>query len=582
MIRVVSLRSTSSEPRSDDRETGIGAAFETVVASGWAEAERVLEEDDVLVVTAPDLPVPDWVGERARARLVLALGEAAAFRGALPPSIPVISDASGLSAVLALLVRQDAATRALGRHVTDLDRLIDANPDAVILTDLDGKVLRANKIADAMFAGADGGLLGEHMVFAVSADGIGQLEVVHGDRVRIGEIRLADIEWNGQPAKLAAVRDVTVTAELQDRLAQSQKSDAIRLMAGGIAHEFNNMLVVAMANLHFLRKHVEEDGHNLLDKIDGVVERARALSNQILILSQSHPSEVRPTNLRVVIEELMQLLRSSAPTNIAMNVELADQPLTVVLDPDEFRQALTNVVLNAIGATLNGGTITVAADVSNIALGELGLGPWCRVRVVDTGHGIAVENLPRIFDPFFTTKPVGEGRGLGLSVTRSLVRKAGGTIEAYSLEGQGATFSIFLPLAQPIGRDGERAEAGSVPEQHVLVIDDDQDVASALVKTLERGGYRVTCCANGHEGRAVIEQDGSIDLVVSDVVMPKLDGRELAEWMARTRPNMKLLLVTGYASSVEWLEALRGQTRDFLIKPFAPKQFLNSVRQLLA
>lgn len=588
MIRVVSLRSTSSEPRSDDRETGIGAAFETVVASGWAEAERVLEEDDVLVVTAPDLPVPDWVGERARARLVLALGEAAAFRGALPPSIPVISDASGLSAVLALLVRQDAATRALGRHVTDLDRLIDANPDAVILTDLDGKVLRANKIADAMFAGADGGLLGEHMVFAVSADGIGQLEVVHGDRVRIGEIRLADIEWNGQPAKLAAVRDVTVTAELQDRLAQSQKSDAIRLMAGGIAHEFNNMLHVAMSNLYFLRPHVGGDEPTaLLDKADRIIERATALAQQMLVLSQSHVSKTTPVDLNALVLEHMPILRSTVPSTIELIAKPGEVRQPVVVDQEEIRQVLTNLVLNAMSATEAGGTITVSCDTKAgppggaAPQGQAGV-RWCAFTVSDTGAGIAPGNLQRIFDPFFTTKPVGEGQGLGLAISRGYVKKAGGVIDVASVEGEGTSVTVYLPQAEEKAEAAEPRTANGNGSAHVLLLEDDPDVAGVLRKVLERAGFKVTQREDGLAGKQILERDTSIDVVVSDIVMPRLDGRDLAEWVVRARPSLRLLLITGYAERAEWLEEIKNETRDYLMKPFPPTALLSSVRRLLS
>ena len=583
MVRIVRTRGEDElDPLAGfdlDGPTRISA----VLVDDLAAARSALRERDILLVNPADLvdgALPAWVVERGRKHLVVAIADAH-WPHALPAAVIVLESAAHLVSSAPLLARWGAQLDAAQREARDLGELVDANPDAVVVTDDGGIVLRANAAAVAMFVAPGEELVGQSLAFSVGDNGTGQLEFLAEGQRRIGEIRLASVDWNGAPATLALVRDVTDKVDLQDQLAQSQKADAIRLMAGGISHEFNNMLVVAMTNLYFLRTHVGGEGSDLLDKIDEVVDRLRVLSEQIRILSQSHTSEARRTDLGALVAEHTPILRSAIPADIELEVDEPTERYLVVVDPNEMRQVVMNLVVNAMSATSAGGTIRIATGMVHGAPNGLPEGDWSTLTVSDTGSGIAPEDMPRIFDPFFTTKPVGAGRGLGLSVSRAYVRRAGGTIDVRSTPGKGTVVTIYLP--------GE----GSVPEvagaivrnddaaPHILLIEDDSDVATVVSKVLERGGFKVTWRDNGLEGKGLIEADQSIRLVVSDVVMPKLGGRDLAEWLIRDRPHVKLLLMTGYTDRVEWLEEIRDDTRDYILKPFPPKRLLSSVRRLL-
>ncbi|WP_226573223.1 ATP-binding protein [Acuticoccus sediminis] len=555
-----------------------------IVVDDLLAARSALRDEDVLLVTAADFDGtawPNWLVRRARHFPVVALADPSAGV-AFPDGAAVVADEAALAAALPLLARHSELLHRARLEIRGLSQVFDTIPDAVIVLDKDGGVRRANAAARTMFADADDDMTGENMAFSVGPDGTGEIEFFREGLPRVGEIRLAEIEWEKAAATLALVRDVTTAADLQARLAQSQKSDAIRLMAGGIAHEFNNMLLVAMTNLYFLRSHLNGgEPELLLDKVDNVVERARALASQILVLSQSHTSRTVEVDLGELVRDHMPVLRSGVRREIDVIINLSRRPLPVVVDQEEIRQVLTNLVLNAMHVTNAGGRITVETGTARGSPGGLAEGEWSTLTVTDSGAGMPSEVLPLIFDPFYTTKPVGEGRGLGLSVSRSYVRKAGGTIIAESEEGKGSVFTVYLPLAEPIVLRQDSNGAANGEATHVLLLEDDSDVALVLRKALERDGYRVTSRGNGLDGKDLIEEDPSIGLVVSDVVMPHLGGNDLAQWLMYARPSMKVLLITGYSDRVDWLEAIKDEAHDYLIKPFPPAKFLSTVRQLL-
>ncbi|WP_075219360.1 hybrid sensor histidine kinase/response regulator [Acuticoccus yangtzensis] len=557
-----------------------GCRVEVTTRPSLKAAYESLAFDDILVLADHDLEdgaVPERIAAWAERAVVMAVGAMTD----LPAAVAVVPGEDALANALPIVGRQAGLLRDARRHQRNLTHLINVTPDALIVIGEEGVVQRANATARQWFAPEGEDLAGEHITFSVGPEGA-ELDVTVDGEPRIGDVRLAEIEWDDRPATLALVRDITLMKTLQDKLAEAQKSDAIRLMAGGIAHEFNNMLVVAMTNLYFLREQVQSpEAQRQLDGVDKIIERARSLANQMLILSQAHASAPARLDIANTLSDQYALWRTTIPSNITLEVNAGDASRYILVDEVELRQVLNNLILNATAATGPGGKITVSTGATTGSPNGLPRGDYATITVRDTGSGIDPDVLPRIFDPFFTTRPTGQGQGLGLSVSRGYVRKCGGTIKVSSTVGEGTAITLYFPRDEGPAESAMAAAIRTHGKPHILLLEDDDDVAHVMRRVLERGGYQVTRRDNGLDGQALIRRDKTISLVVSDVVMPKFGGRELAAWLFRSRPELKLILVTGYSDSVEWLEAIKDDTRDYLLKPFPPTVLLKEVRRML-
>jgi PAS domain S-box-containing protein len=365
--------------------------------------------------------------------------------------------------------------------------------------------------------------------------------------------------------------------EMQKQLAESQKLDALGQLTGGVAHDFNNLLMIISGSLHTLKKGLGGD-HKLLRAvaaIEGASKRGAALTNQLLTFARRQSVNPQIIDLAGQINAIRDVLHTGVGGTVRLEFAIDRDVCPVIVDAAEFETALVNLVINARDAMPNGGTITVSAH--NLAPNEApDGGEYVAISVKDSGTGIAPDVLAKVFDPFFTTKPIGKGTGLGLSQVHGFAHQAGGTVKVTSELGQGTQITILLPRehASPEVDDPDAVEVGG--SGTVLLVEDNPEVASVSVSLLEQLGYSVRRVADAEMALREIDRDG-IDLVFSDIVMPgKMDGLALALRLREIRPNLPVLLATGYSDAAA---NVRG---DFPIlrKPYEIHQLSQAIAKL--
>jgi signal transduction histidine kinase/ActR/RegA family two-component response regulator len=371
-------------------------------------------------------------------------------------------------------------------------------------------------------------------------------------------------------------------AAAEAQLRQVQKMEAVGRLTGGIAHDFNNMLAVVVGGLDMAKRKLGRSPGDVEMHLDNAMEgatRAAALTRRLLAFARSEPlvpEAVAPADL---IGGMLELIDRSIGELITVKTRFPDEPWHVFVDVNQLENAVVNLAVNARDAMGGEGEIGIAIDNVRLNAGEVGAlpsGDYVRVSVEDRGVGIAPEHLERVFEPFFTTKPVGKGTGLGLSQIFSFARESGGDVEIQSTWGTGTTVSIYLPrsiaaaeaLAQRSARsDAEPREArtgaaGAV----VLVVEDDPRVSRSTVGALEELGYRPLAAASGREALEILQREPPVDLVITDVMMPEMNGPELVHAIAERHPGPAILFVTGYVGEGSEAEDLSGY--EMLRKPF--------------
>lgn len=489
---------------------------------------------------------------------------------------------------------------ALERHRAQslhrqIQKLVSANPDAVIVVDEANIVRFVNEAAEELFGIEHGRLVGEHLGFSIRKDEAQDIEIIRNGEVRSAEIRVAEIEWAGSPGRLASIRDVTDQRRLAEQLRQSQKMEAVGLLAGGVAHDFNNLVQVMMGSSELIADEMLNEAdqasprtaalRDLIEELQQATERARALTTQLLIFSGRRPSDPQTVDLNQAVRDVYSLLRRTLPENIDAVILPSDSAALVLIDPGQLSQVILNLVVNARDALGAGGRIEIALSNLHRAtpFETLPPGNYSVMRVTDNGSGIPQAQLEKIFEPFFTTKDPGKGTGLGLSTCRGIIRQANGEIVVESEEGRGTTFTVFLPCVQEDTAETARGTVSSVQfsgTESILVVEDDPAVSRMITRILQSHRYTIVSASNGEEAMRLLEQQGThIDLVLSDVVMPQMGGRELADHIDRARPGTKILLMSGYDQDM--VSPAPQEGRQFLNKPFLPNELLGRIRELL-
>ena len=358
--------------------------------------------------------------------------------------------------------------------------------------------------------------------------------------------------------------------QMQRQLAESQKMDALGQLTGGVAHDFNNLLMIISGNLVRLKKELSsEQAAKALSAIEMASQRAASLTSQLLTFARRQSVNPQSVDVSRRITAVREVLHSGIGSMVLLQLEIEERVWPVVVDAAEFETALVNLVINARDAMPDGGTITIKA--ANDPLRDQVL-----ISVIDTGVGIPEDVVNRVFDPFFTTKPVGKGTGLGLSQVHGFAHQAGGTVEIESALGKGTRVSVFLPRAVMAEKQEEQSSRpGSAT---VLLVEDNPDVADASMGLLEQLGYTVRWVADAETALQAIDVD-DIDVVFSDIVMPgKMDGVKLAQAIKARRPDLPVLLTTGYSQSAK---DVRG---DFpvLRKPYQLHELSQELARLTA
>jgi hypothetical protein len=495
--------------------------------------------------------------------------------------------------------------------------LLESAAQAIVAIDRDGKIVLANRKAEEMFGYPREELLGSSIELLLpesrrSAHGREREEYFARPRVRpmgVGmdlagrrkdasefpvEVSLSHIDTREGLFAIAFVSDISQRKRLEEQLVHAQKMEAVGRLAGGVAHDFNNMLTVIsgynrmildeLSPLDPLRGNAEE--------ILKAADRAAALTNQLLAFSRRQI--MRPTVLDVnaVIASTEKMLRRLIGEDIQLLLNPARDAGNIRADPGHIEQAVVNLAVNARDAMPGGGRLAI--ETANVRLDEtyarthpgVQPGEFVMIAVSDTGHGMDAETRRHIFEPFFTTKETGKGTGLGLATVYGMVKQCGGDIWVYSEPGKGTTFKLYFPrVADPLNHSaaGEADPPKAFSGETILVVEDEQAVRQLTVRMLERIGYQVLTAATGAEAVELSQaHPGCIALLLTDVVMPSMSGKQLADTLLAARPGMKVLYLSGYTESTVVHHGVLDPGLDFLPKPFGREALAKKIREILA
>jgi two-component system cell cycle sensor histidine kinase/response regulator CckA len=483
-------------------------------------------------------------------------------------------------------------------------------PDAVLLTDPEGRVTFRNRAAEALTGWTRAELIGlplaellrlrdEHtreavadpVAWALPYGPVGAGAVLERRDGGDVAVRVVAAPLDSSPGTLLILRDVTEARRAEDRIRLADKTQAIEQLAGGVAHNFNNLLTIVNGNSDLLAGALDA-GHPwrpFLEEIRKAGERAADLTRQLLAFSRKQLLQPRVLDLNQFVAGLAPALQRLVGARIELATELDPAVPSVCIDPGQIEQVLRNLAANARDAMPQGGTLTIETAgvvlTEGEARGRPGLWPGrcARLLVRDTGRGMSEAVRARAFEPFFTTRPVGQGTGLGLASAYGIVRQSGGCLEASSSVGHGTTFTIYLPAAE-----GSEAPAGlmlsGLPHgtEAVLLVEDEPMVRELNRTILKMCGYTVLEASDGQEAlRVSAAHTGAIDLLLTDVQMPRLNGPELAQALAAQRPQLKVLFLSGVVSGEELSPDEPAGGAGFLAKPYAPIQLAQKIREVL-
>ncbi|AWK84819.1 hybrid sensor histidine kinase/response regulator [Azospirillum thermophilum] len=407
--------------------------------------------------------------------------------------------------------------------------------------------------------------------------------------------RLGGVGPDGAAGLILHFIDMTERKSLEAQFAQSQKMQAVGQLAGGVAHDFNNLLtaMIGFCDLLLLRHKPGDQSFSDIMQIKQNANRAANLVRQLLAFSRQQTLQPRVINVTDVLAELANLLRRLIGENIELKMIHGRDLGLIKVDQNQLEQVIINLVVNARDAMAGGGRLTIVTSNYAVANAErrehetIPPGDYVSVEVIDTGCGIPRENLQRIFEPFFSTKEVGSGTGLGLSTVYGIVRQTGGFVFVDSAVGEGTTFTILLPRHQgeirPVdsGEPRERRGSDLTGTGTILLVEDEDAVRVFSARALRNKGYQVLEAKNGEAALQQIESNGSrIDLLITDVVMPQMDGPTLARHVRRLRPDMRVIFISGYAE--DRLGDIDGvEVAHFLPKPFSLKQLASKVKEVI-
>jgi nitrogen-specific signal transduction histidine kinase len=401
------------------------------------------------------------------------------------------------------------------------------------------------------------------------------------------------VPLEGRRLFVGTIRDITSRKQLEDQLRQALKIEAIGRLAGGVAHDFNNLLASIQGYSEQLAGELEEGpSRRAAQQIWRSAQRGAGLTRQLLAFSRRQELAPERLDLGVVLTELHDMLARLLGDPVSLEYRIADGLRLVLADRSQLQQVILNLVVNSRDALGDQGRIGLEVDNVDIREGLLrsggmvAAGRWVRLRVTDNGCGMTAEVKSRIFEPFYTTKELGKGTGLGLSTVLGIVQQSGGSILVESEPGVGTTFEIYLPVtegevAQVVEEVSEAAPTRGGNET-VLLVEDDATFRELLAELLRSGGYRVLAAPHPGEALALVEQDeGRIDLLITDLSMPVMKGTELARRLIASRPALKVLLMSGYSELDDAATLAAEIGAEFLSKPFRTRELLHTARRLL-
>jgi len=422
-----------------------------------------------------------------------------------------------------------------------------------------------------------------------------EMEIIAKDGHRVAvEANTKLVYQNGVPVGVQGIaRDVTERKQLEEQLRQSQKMEAIGQLAGGVAHDFNNLLTAINGYASLALQRLEE-GHPIksyLEEVKKAGDRAANLTRQLLAFGRKQILQPVAINLNGVVSDMNKMLRRLIGEDIVLTAKLDSDVGKVMADPGQVEQVLVNLIVNARDAMPRGGNLTI--ETENVELGEeygskhldVASGKYVLLAVSDTGEGMTEEVRRRIFEPFFTTKEKGKGTGLGLSTVYGIVKQSGGNIWVYSELGKGTTFKVYLPqvaaqIPEPAEKVVEVAPRGG--SETILLVEDEEVVRGLARRILEQAGYSVVEASKGDEAlRFCEERAAEVDLLLTDVVMPEMSGKELADRLKSQNPELKMMFMSGYTDESIVHHGVLDSSVEFIQKPFTPASLIRKVRDVL-
>jgi two-component system cell cycle sensor histidine kinase/response regulator CckA len=510
--------------------------------------------------------------------------------------------------------RELEGTAAAAReNYETLQAVITASPVAIVVLDRERRTILWPPAAERLFGWKADEIVGQVQPPYIPPDDRQGSSDLTG-RALAGE-RLADVEVrrvrrDGKLLELslstAAIRgpdgtaegivavylDLTARHQLEQQLHHSQKMEAIGRLAGGVSHDFNNLLTVirGFSEMALKRSGLDPATRHDLEEVHKAALRASDLTGQLLAFSRRQPVQPRIVDLNTLVADMAKMLQRLIGENIQLETRMGTRLGRIRMDPGQIEQLIANLVVNARDAMPSGGKLVL--ETANHSCTD-GSGPRCRpscpgpsvmLSVSDTGTGMDPETLRHIFEPFFTTKARGKGTGLGLSTVYGVVQQCGGDVEVVSEPGRGTTFRVYLPLAVSAAAEARPPDAARVTPQgsETVLLVEDEDMVRALVhRNLERLGYEVLVARHGEEALELAEQcSGAIDLLLTDVVMPGLGGPEVARRLSATRPGLRVLYLSGYAA-IESEQPAAAPLGPLLQKPFALDALARKVREVI-
>ena len=486
--------------------------------------------------------------------------------------------------------------------------LFENATDGIIVLDRNGIIVNANEKACLMHGFTKEALVGIHTSL-LELDPNREAAAERRRRILAGESLVYETSHNkrdGTPLHLeissksisindelfiqSFYRDITEKKKLQDHLFQSQKMDSIGVLAGGIAHDFSNMLTAILSHTEVIRRHatMEPKALRSLQVVEDVSRNTGGLISKLLGFARESAYEISPLNLNNVVYDTIKLLERIIDKNIDLTLELDNQLPIIQGDANQLEQVIMNLIVNARDAMPQGGRIVIATRYREVTPGMPDVPPYVvpgsyvQLSVVDTGSGIPGDILQKIFEPFFTTKERGKGTGLGLSMVYGAVNEHKGYIVVQSKLGAGSTFIVYLPVARSLSLSV--VKTATIPlggSEVILFVDDEEHVLSGVEEALTTHGYKVFATSDPAEALDLFKKmSHEIALVITDMVMPKIDGRELIKRMRAIKPNIKILAVSGYMKYVAEKEDIK-EIAGFLQKPFESSELLTVMRRIL-
>ncbi|MCR4373456.1 MAG: PAS domain S-box protein [Acidobacteria bacterium] len=503
------------------------------------------------------------------------------------------------------------ARRRAEEQIREQAELLDLAQDAIVVRDLEHRITYWNKSAERLYGWTAADAVGRSVpdafyknpeVFYEAHDCVfhkgewtGEMRQLNKD----GHEVTVESRWtlvrdrSGAPKSVLVINtDITARKQLEQQFLRAQRLESIGTLAGGIAHDLNNVLAPILMSIDLLKETASDDDRSLLDTIGASAQRGADMVTQVLGFARGMEGRRVEVQVRQVIRDMEQIAGETFPKNIRVRSTVSRDLWTVLGDSGQLHQVLLNLCINARDAMPEGGQILITAEnvtfdaqyaARNI---DATAGPHVVIHVEDTGTGIPQEIIDKVFDPFFTTKGVGQGTGLGLSTSRTIVKQHGGFLSVWSAPGKGTRFQICLP-AQPGGGDKPAgAAAAELPRgdgEIVLVVDDEVAIREITRHTLEAFGYRVLLASDGAEAVALYTQHAAeIAVVIMDMMMPGLDGGSAIQALVTMNPAVRVIAVSGVAASSQALPKGAAGAIHFLVKPFSSETLLQALRQGLA